>query len=362
MRRVSVAIPGRPYEVTIGEGLIAAAGEHLPELPAASRAFVVSDRTVSDTWFEPLAASLRERDLEPVLLGVPSGEEAKTLQVHGTLVRQLATQRAHRGDLVVALGGGAVGDLAGFVAASYARGVPFVQVPTTLTAQVDAAIGGKTAVNLPEGKNLVGAFYQPSAVLADVGTLASLPDRDLRSGLAEVAKYGLTLDTELLALLETRLDVVLAREPEVMVELVARCVEAKARTVAEDEKDEGTRLFLNYGHTLGHALERIESFAGHTHGEAVAIGMVFAARLAEAVGIAEPGLTARHVRLLTSLGLEAEVGLPPVEEILDAFHLDKKFQGGIRFVLLRGIGQPEVVDGVPRDRIRATLTAMGAPA
>jgi 3-dehydroquinate synthase len=240
------------------------------------------------------------------------------------------------------------------------RGVPLVQVPTTLTAQVDAAIGGKNAVNLPEGKNLAGTFYQPVAVLADVGALTTLRDRDLRSGLAEVAKYGLTLDEELLSLLETRLDEVLARDPAVMEDLVTRCVRAKARTVAEDEKDTGARLILNYGHTLGHALERLESFGGHTHGEAIAIGMVFAARLARDLGIAADGLVGRHVRLLTSLGLESEASLPPVDEILDAFGLDKKFQDGIRFVLLRDIGQPEIVDGVSEDRIRATLVDMGA--
>ncbi|MEX2275640.1 MAG: 3-dehydroquinate synthase [Actinomycetota bacterium] len=362
MQRVNVPIPGRSYDVTIGTDVIARAGEHLPELPASRRAFVVGDRTVTDTWLGPLSEGLAARGLTTVLLAVPAGEQAKTLQVHGALLHQLATQQAHRDDLVVALGGGAVGDLAGFVAATYMRGVPLIQVPTTLTAQVDAAIGGKTAVNLPEGKNLVGAFYQPSAVLADVDALATLPERDLRSGLAEVAKYGLTLDPDLLALLETRLDAVLAREPDVMEDLVTRCVRAKARTVAQDERDSGARLILNYGHTLGHALERLGSFEGRTHGEAIAIGMVFAARLAEELEIASEGLVGRHVRLLTSLGLEAEGALPAVEEIMDAFRLDKKFQDGIRFVLLRDIDQPEIVDGVSEDRIRATLTRMGAAA
>jgi 3-dehydroquinate synthase len=360
--RVTVPVAGRSYDVVIGSGVIDAAAVHLPELPKARHAFVVADRGVADRWFERLATALEPRDLGCVLLTVPAGEDAKTLAVHGTLLHQLATQEAHRDDVVVALGGGAVGDLAGFVASTYMRGVPFVQVPTTLTAQVDAAIGGKTAVNLPEGKNLVGTFAQPVAVLADVEPLASLDERDLRSGLAEVAKYGLTLDTELLATLETAPGPVLARDPEALEAVVARCVAAKARTVAADERDFGARLVLNYGHTLGHALERLDAFAGRTHGEAIAIGMVFAARLAEARGLAPQGLGARTVRLLTSLGLETDGALPPADDVLAAFRMDKKYRGGVRFVLLRDVGQPVVVDDVPDDEIRAALREMGATA
>ncbi len=361
MVRVTVRVPGRPYDVVIGSGVMEEAGALLPELPKAEKAFVVADQTVSGHYFEPLAAGLAGRGLAAILLGVPEGEEAKTLQTSAALHRQLAMQEAHRDDVVVALGGGAVGDLAGFVAATYMRGVPFVQVPTTLTAQVDAAIGGKTAVNLPEGKNLVGAFYQPVGVLADVSTLATLPDRDFRSGLAEVGKYALTLDTGLLEVLERDLGAVLARDPGVMEELVARCVRAKAETVAADERDAGARLVLNYGHTLGHALERLDSFAGRSHGEAVAMGMVFAARLAEALGMAPAGLAARHARLVSSLGLEGNGTLPETDQVLAAFRLDKKYHGGVRFVLLEDVGRPRVVEGVPEDVIRRTLEDMRAP-
>ena len=290
-------------------------------------------------------------------LGVPEGEEAKSLQVMHALERQLATQEAHRDDPIVALGGGAVGDLAGFVAATYMRGVPFVQVPTTLTAQVDAAIGGKTGVNLPEGKNLVGAFHQPVAVLADVRTIATLPDRAFRSGLAEVAKYALTLDHELLEMLEADPSRLLEREPSALETVVARCVRAKAGVVAVDERDTGRRLILNYGHTLGHALERLDAYAGRTHGEAISAGMVFAARLSEALGRAPSGLAARHVRLLASLGLDTSGPLPPAEEVLGAFRLDKKYRNGVRFVLLEDVGRPFVEDAVPQD-----LRASGARA
>jgi 3-dehydroquinate synthase len=359
--RVTVPIPGRPYDVVVGAGLIAGAATYLPELPDARTAFVVSDRDVSDRWFDPLAGSLAGRGLQTVLLSVPAGEEAKSLQVYGTLLHTLATQEAHRDDLVVALGGGAVGDLAGFVASTYMRGVSFVQVPTTLTAQVDAAIGGKTAVDLPEGKNLVGTFFQPVAVLADVTTLATLPDRDYRSGLAEVAKYALTLDSELLAELEADPGPVLDRDPEALERLVARCVWAKARTAGADERDTGARLVLNYGHTLGHALERLESYGGRSHGEGVAIGMVFGARLAESQGVAEAGLAARTVRLLKSLGLDPGGALPPADRIVEAIRLDKKYRGGVRFVLLRAVGRPEVITDVPEADVRQILIEMGAP-
>ena len=279
MERVTVPIAGRSYDITIGAGLLAHAAEHLPDLGSASRAFVVVDQAIAADVLPQLEAGLAPRNLHVVSLAVPSGEAAKSMQVYGTLLHQLASQEAHRDDVVVALGGGTVGDLAGFVASTYMRGMRFVQVPTTLIGQVDAAIGGKTAVNLPEGKNLVGTFYQPVAVLCDVAALASLPDRDFRSGLGEVAKYALTLDVELLDILESDPSPILAREHTALEPLVTRCARLKAATVAADERDTGVRLFLNYGHTLGHALERLESFAGRTHGEAIAIGMVFAARL-----------------------------------------------------------------------------------
>ena len=360
MVRVTVPVAGRAYDVVIGAGVLAEASLHLPEFPKAERAFVIADREVVDRFFAPLAAGLGSAGLDTVLLTVPSGEHAKSLQVYGTLLHQLAMQEAHRDDVVVALGGGSTGDLAGFVASTYMRGLPFVQVPTTLLAQVDAAVGGKTAVNLPEGKNLVGTFAQPRAVLADIETLATLTERDFRSGLAEVAKYGLTLDVELLGMLEADPGPVLARHPATLEGLVRRCVAAKAGTVAADERDDGARLFLNYGHTLGHALERLDAFSGRTHGEAVAIGMVFAARLSERRGLAQAGLAARTSRLLSSLGLEVHVRLPPADDVLSAMRMDKKFHGGVRFVLLRDVGEPVVVGDVTDDELRSTMGELGA--
>jgi 3-dehydroquinate synthase len=358
--RVNVAVAGSSYEVIVGPSILEEAATCLPMLEEAEKGFVVADPMVAGRYLEVLAGGLEPLGLRVIHLGVPAGEEAKSLQTVVALHRQLATQEAHRDDVVIALGGGSVGDLAGFVAATYMRGVRFIQVPTTLTAQVDAAIGGKTGVNLPEGKNLVGAFHQPVAVLADVVTLATLPEREFRSGLAEVAKYGLALEPSLLELLDDRLESVLARDLALMEEVVARCVRAKAGVVAADERDRGARLVLNYGHTLGHALERLEEFSGRSHGEAVAVGMMFAARLAEAMGTARPGLWARHARTLSSLGLEPDGRLPASDRILDAMRMDKKYRGGIRFVLLEGVGRPVLVDEVPEDVVVAVLKEMGA--
>jgi 3-dehydroquinate synthase len=360
VERLTVRVPGRDYDVTVGASVLERAAQILPELSGAERAFVVADHTVAERYLATLVDAVSTR-WGTVHLVVPAGEDAKTMPTASALLRQLATQEAHRDDVLLALGGGAVGDLAGFVAATYMRGMPFVQVPTTLTAQVDASIGGKTAVNLPEGKNLVGAFHQPIAVLADVLTLATLPEREYRSGLAEVAKYALTLDLALLDQLERDPAPVLARDAAALEPLVARCARAKADIVAEDERDTARRMILNYGHTLGHALERLDGFAGRSHGEAITIGMVFAARLSEATGRAPSGIAARHVRLLASLGLDPGGSLPTADDVLGAMRLDKKYREGMRFVLLEDVGRPVVVADVPEAVVRETLEAMGAP-
>ena len=351
MIRVPVRLAGGSYDVTVGAGLLARAGEALPDFPGAERAFVVASQPVAGLYLAPLEASL---DLPTVHLAVPEGEGAKTLRTAEVLYEHLATQGAHREDPVLALGGGATGDVAGFVAATYMRGMPLVQLPTTLTGQVDASVGGKVGVNLPLGKNLVGAFHQPAAVVADVTTLATLPEEQFRSGLGEVAKYGLAVDPAVLDLLERTHGAVTARDPAALVELVAACVRAKASVVEADERDTGARMVLNYGHTLAHALERLEGYGGIGHGQAVALGMAFAARLAAALRIGAPDLVARHVRVLAALDLpDSPPALDP-DEVLEAMHLDKKYRRGIRFVLLEEVGRPCVVE-VPPDAIRDAL-------
>jgi len=353
--RVPVRLAGASYDVTIGAGVLANAREALPLLPGAERAFVVAAQPVAERYLEPLEASL---DLPTVHLTIPEGEGAKTLRTAEVLYEHLATQGAHREDPILALGGGATGDAAGFVAATYMRGMPLVQLPTTLTAQVDASVGGKVGVNLPLGKNLVGAFHQPVAVIADVGTLVSLPDEGFRSGLGEVAKYGLAVDPDILDLLERSHGAVTTRDPDALAELVAACVRAKASVVAADERDTGARAVLNYGHTLAHALERLDRYGGIGHGEAVAVGMAFAARLAAALGIASPDLVARHLRVLAALGLPQTPPALDPDEVLEAMRLDKKYRRGYRFVLLEEVGRPRVVEvppGAIRDALAETL-------
>ncbi|HEX6263430.1 MAG TPA: 3-dehydroquinate synthase [Actinomycetota bacterium] len=359
MTTVPVRVRGAAYDVAIGVGLLARAGEVLPSFTGAERAFVVAAQPVAERFLGTLGASL---ELPAVHLAVPEGEEAKTLRTAEALWEHLATQGAHRADPVMALGGGSTGDVAGFVAATYMRGVPFVQLPTTLTAQVDAAIGGKVGVNLPRGKNLVGAFHQPAAVLADVSTLATLPEEEFRSGLGEAAKYGLAVDPWVLDVLERRHGAVLARDPGALADLVAACVRAKASVVEADERDTGARSVLNYGHTLAHALERLEGYGRVSHGEAVAMGMAFAARLSVTLGIGSEDLPARHRRVLASLGLPKSFPELDPDEVLEAMHLDKKYRQGIRFVLLEEVGRPRLVEVRP-EAIRESLSeALGGVA
>ncbi len=361
---VSVEVPGRPYDVVVGVRILPRLRLSVPGAPDGGTAFVVADRRVAERFLRDVAAGLEEAGWAAVHLAIPDGEAAKALAVAEGLYRELARHEAQREDLVVALGGGVTGDLAGFVAATYLRGMPVVQIPTTLLAQVDAAIGGKTGVNLPDGKNLVGAFHQPAAVLADVATLSGLPDREYRSGLGEVAKYALAFDRGILDLLERNTGQVARPEPDregtfrVLHDLVRRCVEIKAEVVARDERDASERLFLNYGHTVAHALERVAGFEGRSHGEAVAIGMVFAARLAERLGVAAPGLVGRHVGLLERYGLPTGGPLPDPDAVLDAMRMDKKRRGALRFVLLEDVGRPVVVGDVPDEAVVETLEAM----
>jgi 3-dehydroquinate synthase len=358
-----VETPDGGYDVVVGRGILSGRLRlWTPEAPQGGTAFVVADPAVSTLFLDPVTEALGEAGWGTVHLAVAEGEDAKTLAVAEALYRQLAVREAQRQDLVVALGGGATGDLAGFVAATYLRGIPVLQVPTTLLAMVDAAIGGKTAVNLPAGKNLVGAFHQPVAVVADVVALRTLPEAEFRSGLGEVAKYALAFDRGLIGILGRETGSLAGpdrrQQDELLMDVVRRCVEIKAEVVSKDERDAGDRLFLNYGHTLGHALERLDGFGARSHGEAVAIGMIFAARLAERLGVSGPGLVERHVRLLEPLGLPTGGPLPPAPEVVAAMGMDKKRRGALRFVLLEDVGRPTVATDVPDDILIETLEAM----
>ncbi len=341
---VPVPVPGAPYDGVIGPGLLARLDAHLALPPAARRAAVVTVEPVRAHYGKRVAAALAAAGVAVDVVTVPDGEDAKTLATFERVQRAFAAIPLGRDDVVVALGGGVVGDLAGFAAATWNRGVAVVQLPTTLLAQVDAAIGGKTGVNLPEGKNLVGAFHQPRAVVIDLATLATLPARERRAGLGEVAKYGFIADPVVLDLLERHPDAAVAGDPAVVGEIVRRGVTVKARIVAADERESGDRALLNYGHTVAHALETLSGYRRYRHGEAVALGMVAAARLGERLGVSEAGLAARTVALLDRLGLPTggvDVDPAAARAVLAR---DKKARDGVRFVLCRRPGSALLVD------------------
>ena len=362
MRSVTVALGDRSYDIHAGAGVLAKAATLIPPIEGCERVAIVSDSHVNAAWGvaaeEAVAPLGTTGDVHRIT--VPAGEASKALPVLGSILEQLAARRIRRGDLLVALGGGMVGDLAGFAASVYQRGMPLVHAATSLLAQVDAAIGGKTAVNLAAGKNLTGTFYQPRAVLADTTTLATLPEREYRSGLAEVVKYGFSFDPGLLDLLEASLDAIAARDPEVLEEIVARSAAIKAGVVAGDELDlADRRIMLNYGHTLAHALEALGRYEAWLHGEAVSVGLVFAAELARVLGMLDEGEARRHRDLLVALRLPVTADFDPAE-VAGAWTMDKKYRGGVRWVLLNGLGSPVVVTGVGSQAIRAAMPAVQA--
>lgn len=365
--KVRVELGPRSYFIHIGHGLLSRLGELVREaIPDLTRLLVVADAGAA-TWGEAALRALREAGLAAEMTTVPGGERCKTLAVAAAVWEACLDARLDRRSAIVAVGGGAAGDLAGFVAATYQRGIAFVQVPTTLLAMVDASVGGKVAINLPQAKNMVGAFHQPRLVVADLSTLSTLPDREYRSGLAEVVKHGMIRDRGLFQLLETEAQAVLDRDPEVMAGVVERNCRIKGAVVSADEREGGFRTVLNLGHTVGHAVEalagRLERDGGPgddglLHGECVAIGLVAAARLSARSGVlAQPDLPERLETLLRRFGLP--VRLPPGVDpaaVEAAMAYDKKATGGqLRWVLPVRIGQVQVTPYVLPEDVRAVL-------
>jgi 3-dehydroquinate synthase len=358
MHALNVALGSRSYPVVIGRGLLGRAEVLTPYLNGR-QVLVLTNEVVAPLWLKPLRAALAERELAVHVL--PDGEEYKTLETLAGIFDILAEHRFNRDATIVALGGGVIGDLGGFAAACWQRGVGFVQLPTTLLAQVDAAVGGKTAVNIPAGKNLVGAFHQPNAVIADTATLGTLGRKEYCAGLGEVVKYGLGLDAGLFEWLEQNLDAVLDRDPESLERLVYWCCAMKAAIVAEDERETGRRALLNLGHTFAHAIEAAISYGAWLHGEAVAAGLVMAAELSARLGMLDREIVRRLEALLSAAGLP--IRPPPVGGArMKAFMLvDKKVTGGRqRFVLPEGLGVSTVRSDVPEAELDAVL-AMADP-
>jgi 3-dehydroquinate synthase len=359
-RTLHVELGSRRYPITIGSGLLAQPAL-LGGLAPGKHALVITDEHVAPHWLAPLETALAGKKVRTLVL--PPGEQEKNLQRFGEVIEALAGLGASRDATVFALGGGVVGDLAGFAAACWMRGVRFVQLPTTLLAMVDSSVGGKTAVDLPSGKNLVGAFHQPAAVLADIDTLATLPERELKAGLAEVIKYGAIFDVGFISWLERNVEALLARDPLALTEAIARSCRHKAGVVARDEQEQGERMLLNFGHTFAHAIEVEQGYGGAgpqalLHGEAVAVGMTLAARLAAQLKRAPAADAERLVALLKRAGLPVALpeGLDP-QALLGRMKLDKKGVSGTpRLILWRGIGRAEIMREVPE---AAILHALG---
>ncbi len=360
--RVTVSLGERSYDILIGEGLLADAGTLLAPFFRRRKTAIVTDANVARHHLEPLEASLRAEGFEVSSIVLPAGEPSKSFAVLADLCDRLLGAGIERSDRIIALGGGVIGDLAGFSAAILRRGIDFIQIPTSLLAQVDSSVGGKTGINSALGKNLIGAFHQPLAVLADTSLLSTLPDRELSAGYAEVAKYGLLGDAAFFAWLEKNVGQLMARDASALIHAITVCCTTKADLVARDEREAGPRALLNLGHTFGHALEAATGYGGRLlHGEAVAVGMVQAFRFSARLGLCEPALAERVAAHLRAARLPAALSdikadLPDAKGLVDIMRQDKKAEAGrLTFILVRGIGEAFVSRDVDEAELVAFL-------
>ena len=357
MQIVSVALGERSYPIHIGSGLLGEAGLYAPHA-TGKRVAVVTDSVVAPLYLDRVQQALAQAGAQPVSVLIEDGEQSKGWQTLDLVIDSLLAAQLGRDSLLVALGGGVIGDLAGFAAAVYQRGIPFLQVPTTLLAQVDSSVGGKTAINHARGKNMVGAFHQPLAVIADVASLDTLPDRELRAGIAEVIKHAFILDAQFVAWLEANVERLLARERGALEHAVARSCELKAQVVAADERESGLRAILNFGHSFGHAIEAGVGYGEWLHGEAVAAGMVMAADLSVRVGSLRREDAERMKALIARAGLPVRGPALATERYLELMQVDKKAAGGkMRFILLEGLGRATMRGWVDPRLVRESLAA-----
>lgn len=362
MKTVQVQLGRRSYPILIGPGLLEDA-ERLRDILTAEQILFVSNEIVAPLYLGRVEAALADRQARSIVL--PDGEQTKSLDRFAEIIDALIDAKFHRDACIVALGGGVIGDLAGFAAACYQRGIDFLQIPTTLLAQVDSSVGGKTAVNHPRAKNMIGAFHQPIAVIADTTTLATLPRRELAAGLAEVIKYGLIQDAAFFDWIEQNLAALLALDAEALTYAIGRCCEIKAEIVAEDEREQGRRALLNLGHTFGHAIEAYGGYGHWLHGEAVAIGMQMAAEVSRQLGWIDAGTTERIEALLERAGLPTRADIESADAIMRLMQLDKKAgRQGLKLILLERLGKgvvcPAPDDAVVRSAIVARLAAVTA--
>ena len=359
MRMVRVDLGADSYDIIIGYGLEQELKDFAGQAGFSGKALVVTDTNVGALYGEKVIALLKEAGLQAELATVPAGEGSKSLSQAEKLYTRCIESGLDRKSPIFALGGGVVGDLAGFIAATYMRGVPFVQLPTSLLAQVDSSVGGKVAVNHELGKNLIGAFYQPKAVLMNLEMMESLPEREIATGLGEVVKYGLIYDRDFFEFLEQHQQEILQLVPEALTHIIARSCEIKATVVSEDEKEAGLRRILNFGHTIGHAVEKETGYQKYNHGEAVAVGMVGAVDLSVRLGLLDKDVLPRTKKLLSDLHLPLAAEGCVVDALYaDIFH-DKKTVGGkVTWVLLKAIGETICRADVPESEVRAAMTAV----
>ena len=358
MRTVKVTLGDRSYSIKIGNKLIPNLGKECRRLKLGTRCALVTDRKVGPIYSNTAMFSLRNAGFDPIEIRFPAGEKSKNLNIIHASYDKLAKHKLERSSFIVALGGGVVGDMAGFLAASYLRGIDFIQAPTTLLSQVDSSVGGKVGVNLKAGKNLVGAFYQPRLVLCDLDTIKTLPKRELRAGLAEVIKYGIIKDSKLFKRLESKMSDILTIDSKEMSYIIARSCQIKATVVEQDETESGLRAILNYGHTIGHALEAISNYGKFLHGEAISIGQVAASKISrDLLGLSQLEVD-RIEALFTAAGLPTKIHLSKneIKKLLAAMKLDKKVsKGKVKFVLTNSIGKSSFGIECPEAIIKASL-------
>jgi len=345
------------YNIIIGSNTLGCLGRYIRKLDIGSDAYVLTNAFIRNKYGKILSASLQDSGFSVKFKIVPDTEKSKSIGVAASIINDLTRYDAKRRIFIVAFGGGVIGDLAGFVASIYKRGVPYIQVPTTLLAQVDSAIGGKTAVDLNQGKNLVGAFYQPRLVFSDVNILRSLDAKQIRSGLAEVIKYAAIKDAGLFKYLEKNYQGVLGLKLPVLESIVMRSSKIKAKIVQVDEREEkGIRTILNFGHTIGHAIEAAGGYKGYNHGESVALGMLTASDISKKLNLINNATAQRIESLIRAVGLPVKIKRASAAEIIKAHYHDKKFSGSTnKFVLIRGIGKPKIVKNIPLKIIRQAL-------
>ena len=358
MKQLKIDLADRSYNILIGRNLLPRLGDHLSHLKSARRALVVTNPAINPLYGKAVSEGLQSAGLAVECVEIPEGETHKTLQDAQTVYNHLIANQYDRNTLLVALGGGVIGDLTGFVAATFLRGVSYIQVPTTLLSQVDSSVGGKTAVNHPQGKNLIGAFYQPRLVAIDLDTLSSLPADEFRAGMAEVIKYGVIADPELFAFLEKNSEKILAKDTDCLAAIIETSCAIKARVVEQDERESSYRMILNFGHTLGHAIEALTHYSRYKHGEAVAIGMVYAAKLSRQLGHCSADVVGQIAAQVERFGLPS--GLPEFSaaDYIETLYRDKKVHDkNIRFILVKDSGTVEIVDRVSEADIEKALTA-----